>query len=66
MADTTLSLAEMRTELEEMARETQAAFGGLDARQLNWWPDATRWSVAQCHTMKRPADLDGRSAAPWR
>ena len=23
-------------------------FGALDARQLNWRPDATRWSVGQC------------------
>lgn len=45
---TTLSLAEVRTELENVARDTQAAFGRLDARQLNWRPDAARWSVAQC------------------
>ena len=45
---TTLSLAEVRTGLEGMARETQAAFGSFDARQLNWRPDAARWSVAQC------------------
>jgi hypothetical protein len=31
-----------------MAQETQATFGGFDARQLNWRPDAARWSVAQC------------------
>ena len=34
--------------LEGMAQETQATFGGFDARQLNWRPDAARWSVAQC------------------
>jgi len=45
---TTLSLAEVRTGLDGMAQETQAAFGGFDARQLNWRPDAARWSVAQC------------------
>ena len=45
---TTLSLAEVRTWLDRMARETQAAFGGYDARQLNWRPDAARWSIAQC------------------
>jgi hypothetical protein len=44
----TLSLAEVRTGLDDVARETQSTFGGLDARQLNWRPDATRWSVAQC------------------
>jgi hypothetical protein len=45
---TTLSLAEVRTGLAGMARETQATFGGFDARQLNWRPDAAQWSVAQC------------------
>jgi hypothetical protein len=45
---TTLSLAEVRTGLDDIARETRATFGGLDARQLNWRPDAARWSVAQC------------------
>ena len=45
---TRLSLADVRTALDDMAREAVATFGGLDARQLNWRPDATRWSVAQC------------------
>jgi len=45
---TTLSLAEVRTWLDGIAQETQAMFGGFDARQLNWRPDAARWSVAQC------------------
>lgn len=45
---TTLSLAEVRTGLEGTGHEAQAAFGDLDARQLNWRPDAARWSVAQC------------------
>ena len=45
---TTLSLAEVRTGLDDMARETQVTFGGFDARQLNWRPDPARWSVAQC------------------
>ena len=44
----TLSLTDVRNGLDEIARETQATFGDLDARQLNWRPDATRWSVAQC------------------
>src|SRR4029453_6503576 len=43
-----LSLEEVRAGLDEVARETQSTFGGLNARQLNWRPDATRWSVAQC------------------
>src|SRR5262245_3634528 len=45
---TTLSLADVRAGLDNLIRETQATFGGFDARQLNWRPDAARWSVAQC------------------
>ena len=45
---TTLSLAEVGTGLDDLAQETQVAFGGFDARQLNWRPDPARWSVAQC------------------
>lgn len=44
----TLSLAEVSRGLDGLARDAQESFGGLDARQLNWRPDATRWSVAQC------------------
>ena len=43
-----LSLPDVRTGLDEVARVAEAAFGPLDARQLNWRPDAGRWSVAQC------------------
>ena len=45
---TTLSLADARAELTAIARDAQSAFGALDERQLNWRPDASRWSVAQC------------------
>ena len=45
---TTLSLAEVKAGLDAIAHETEATFGGFDARQLNWRPDAARWSVAQC------------------
>jgi hypothetical protein len=45
---TTLSLADVRTGLKEIAGDAHATFGHLDARQLNWRPDAGRWSVAQC------------------
>lgn len=44
----TLSLADVRSGLEAVARETHAAFGGLDTGQLNWRPAADRWSIAQC------------------
>jgi hypothetical protein len=45
---TTLSLVEVTKELYDIARDTQDTFGGLDDEQLNWKPDARRWSVAQC------------------
>ena len=44
----TLPLTEIRTGLESVARDVEATFGSLDARQLNWRPDAAQWSVAQC------------------
>src|SRR5262245_53182477 len=44
----TLSLADVKAGLDDIARETQSTFGELDAHQLNWRPDATRWSVGQC------------------
>jgi hypothetical protein len=44
----TLSLPEVSDELDKIARDAQATFGACDARQLNWRPSATRWSVAQC------------------
>ena len=45
---TTLTLADAGTALNDIARESQAVFGGLNTRQLNWRPDETRWGVAQC------------------
>jgi hypothetical protein len=45
---TSLSLAEVVTELDAIARDTQSLFGRLDEQQLNWRRDATSWSVAQC------------------
>jgi DinB superfamily len=45
----TLSLADVRGGLDSIARETQATFGRFDAQQLNWRPDAPRWSVEQCY-----------------
>ena len=45
---TTLSLAEVRTALGDIARDVEATFSRLTAPQLNWRPDATRWSVGQC------------------
>src|SRR5215210_3371339 len=43
-----LPLAEVRTQLEALAREAQDTFGSLDDRQLNWQPNETRWSIGQC------------------
>jgi hypothetical protein len=48
MEYTTLSLAQIQAGLDAIDADTRATFGGLDARQLNWRPDATKWSVAQC------------------
>lgn len=48
MRYTQLSLEEVVAECAAMARDTRATFGALDAAQLNWRPDDTRWSVAQC------------------
>jgi hypothetical protein len=45
---TGLSFAEVQDALNDVARDAHATFGGLTVRQLNWRPDATRWSVAQC------------------
>ena len=45
---TTISAADVRSELEAVGAEADTAFGRLDARQLNWRPEASRWSVAQC------------------
>jgi len=45
---TNLSLADACAALAAIARDTQSVFGTLDERQLNWRPDTTRWSVAQC------------------
>src|SRR5204862_7774871 len=42
------SVTEVRAALDDVARDAQATFGELDARQLNWRPGATQWSVAQC------------------
>jgi len=43
-----LSLAEVRSQLEAVAREAESSFGFLNDRQLNWRRDETRWSVGQC------------------
>jgi hypothetical protein len=48
MEYTTLSPAQVRAGLDAAAADTAAAFSTLDPRQLNWRPDATKWSVAQC------------------
>ena len=45
---TSLALSEVGRALDETAREAGDTFGGLDAGQLNWRPDAIGWSVAQC------------------
>ena len=73
---TTLPLAQVHAGLEAVAGNVQSAFGALDARQLNWRPDATRWSVAQCfehlHAANRlmvdaaQAALGGKPRTVWQ
>jgi hypothetical protein len=68
----TLSLAEVRTGLDAVARDVEETFGRLTARQLNWRPDEQRWSVAKCfehlvtanHLMLRAADEALDDASP--
>ena len=48
MDHTTLSLTDVRTGLDAVAREAQALFGRLDAQQVNWRPAPAAWSVGQC------------------
>ena len=45
---TTLSLTDVRRGLDEVMLQAQQRFGLLTHEQLNWRPDATRWSAAQC------------------
>jgi hypothetical protein len=54
---TTLALAQVKAGLEAIATDAQATFGGLDARQLNWRPDATggAWRSASSICSRRTA-----------
>jgi hypothetical protein len=45
---TKLTLRGIEWALSELVRDTEATFGRLDARQLNWRRDAQQWSVGQC------------------
>lgn len=40
--------AEIASALEAIASDSESVFGPLDARRLNWRPDAQQWSIAQC------------------
>lgn len=42
------SLEDVIRGLRDVAADADRAFGSLDERALNWQPDASRWSVAQC------------------
>jgi DinB family protein len=53
---TQLALPDIRAGLEDVAQRAQTTFGALDERQLNWRPDATGWSVAQCFDHLLTAD----------
>ena len=45
---TRLSISSVQMQLVGVARDAADTFGALDRRQVNWRPDATRWSVARC------------------
>jgi hypothetical protein len=45
---TKLSLADVSDALRNVGRDAPATFGGLTDQELNWRPDGTSWSVAQC------------------
>ena len=74
---TSLSLADIESEFTAIARDTLSVFGHLDERQLNWRPDATKWSVAQCfdHLLNANREMfeatdaaldDSRSRTIWQ
>ena len=45
---TKLSVDDVRSALVDVAQDAERVFGRLDEEELNWRPDATRWSIAQC------------------
>ena len=48
MRYTSLSMREVSAALHDVAEDAWNTFRGLDEHQLNWQPDAMRWSIAQC------------------
>lgn len=48
MEYTKLSLPEISAAIRDLAEEARMTFGSLNDKQLNWKPDETAWSVAQC------------------
>lgn len=43
-----LSLADVSSGLDDVAQDAAVTFGALNPKHLNWRPDPTSWSVAQC------------------
>ncbi len=58
-----MSLAEILSETEAVTQEVQAAFGQLNAEQLNWKPRADAWGVAQC--LDHLIVINGQMLAPF-
>jgi len=58
---TTITLPQILTEAEVIARDAERLFGGLNAAQLNWRPSPERWSVAQCldHLINSNREMHG-------
>jgi hypothetical protein len=66
----------LMAEASAIAADAERIFGSLTPPQLNWKPDASRWSVAQCfeHLIKINAEYfpqfrrieDGKYERTWR
>jgi hypothetical protein len=48
LADGSDAVSELIAELATITARARHSFGGLSAVQLNWKPDRTEWSIAQC------------------
>lgn len=45
---TQLSIYDLTTQAQTIARDVQTAFGSLTSLQLNWKPYPEKWSIGQC------------------
>lgn len=56
---TALSSAQLADEFSAIADDAATAFGRFDGTQLNWQPQASSWSIAQCfdHLLKTDHEM---------